>query len=867
MPFEGPISGTADTIPSSASGAREERDSIELARGASVGRYLVLGKLGAGGMGVVYSAFDPELDRRVALKALHSSSGDRARDTEGRSRLIREAKAMARLSHPHVVTVYDVLADGEKIFVAMELVEGQTLRAWLEAQKRSWREVVGVFVQAGRGLAAAHDASIVHRDFKLDNVFVGNDGRVRVGDFGLARSGTAPARGHRRTKKDDLGPLVSREGMLAGTPAYMAPDQLRGDPADARSDQFSFCAALYEGLYGDVPFSADSLEVLVETMEEDRVRPPPPNVGVPAWLRAIVERGLRSRPPERFESMHALLSALEADPRQSWKRRAVVGVAALLGISALGAAAYHRHEGDLACGALERRLDGVWGDAERAAVREAFVATGRPYALDTFERAVRALDAYATDWGRAEVGGCREQKGEASLPLRKERSQCLDDRLADLRAFTGVLRRAEGVTVDRAVQGARALPSIEACAGNDPLGGAVWPSDPVVRREAEALEDRMRLVGALRIAGRAGEAMPLARENVSEAERIGFRPLRADALLAAAEVGEDAGEIKEAETNFHAASVAAEGVGAARVAARAWLGAARRASDRGDYPVADERFDHAGAWVERAPNDDALRATLLHQRGRRLTDDGKYDEAREVEKKALALFEKAKSDEVLDALNGLGVAADLQGKYDEAKGYYQRVLEGYEHLLGPDHPKVANELNNLGLMAADQGKWDESVAALSRALAVRERASGPEHPEVAAALSNLAMVYDGMDRYADALPLAERAVAICEKNTPDGPNMGYALAALSSALIGLRRPADAIPPAERELAIRLKGGAEVYVADARCDLGMALVDSGRDVPRGRELLQKARAGYLSSGRTLRIKDVDARLADSEPRKK
>jgi hypothetical protein len=427
---------------------------------------LILEKIGSGGMGVVYAAYDPELDRRIALKALHTAS-DPERDTAGRSRLIREAKAMARLSHPNVVTVYDVLAEEEKIYVAMELVEGVSLRTWLEKQPRPWQEVVSAFVQAGRGLAAAHDASMVHRDFKLDNVFVGNDGRVRVGDFGLARTASA-TRTIRRAKKDDLGPLVSREGMLAGTPAYMAPDQLRGDPADARSDQFSFCVALYEGLYDVSPFEAATLETLAESMEGERLAPPPASSPVPSWLRGIVARGLRARPEDRFPSMHELLAALETDPRRARVRRAwVVGAVALV-LAGGGVVTQNRRAEMAVCRAAQRRVDAVWGDAQRHAVREAFVATSRPYAGDTFERASRVLDAYTLALGQRAVSVCEDREPSARQALQAERVACLDGRLDELRAFVAVLARPDGETVDRAVQGARTLPSLETSATTPP---------------------------------------------------------------------------------------------------------------------------------------------------------------------------------------------------------------------------------------------------------------------------------------------------------------------------------------------------------------------------------------------------------------
>jgi serine/threonine protein kinase/tetratricopeptide (TPR) repeat protein len=282
------------------------REPIELARGQVVGRYVVSDVLGAGGMGTVYAAHDPELDRTIALKLLHHQSGQ--------ARLLREAKALARLSHPNVVTAHDVGTFDGRVFLAMEFVDGLTLRQWLQQRRRTWREIVNVFLHAARGLAAAHASSVVHRDFKPDNVLIGKDARVRVLDFGLA--GQAGA-----WRPDDAieppptptatdAPLT-RTGTVMGTPAYMAPEQHLALATDARTDQFSFCVALWEALYGKRPFQASTLAQLSREMKADP--PVVPNVSdVPAWLPRILLRGLSFDPDARFPSMDALGSEIEA---------------------------------------------------------------------------------------------------------------------------------------------------------------------------------------------------------------------------------------------------------------------------------------------------------------------------------------------------------------------------------------------------------------------------------------------------------------------------------------------------------------------------------------------------------------------------
>jgi len=319
------------TVDSPADGHRPSPTEL-LAVGTQVGRYVVTGMIGAGGMGVVYAADDPELDRKVAIKLLRRD----LRAAYGEARLQREAQAMARISHHNVIAVHDVGAHDDQIFVAMDLVDGQSLRAWLRARPRSVGEVVSSFAAAGRGLAAAHAAGLVHRDFKPDNVLVGDDGRVRVTDFGLARVEDArPDPGD--DGRDDaiaIDQPLTVSGAVIGTPAYMAPEQLAGGHVDARSDQFSFCVALYEALYGERPFAGANLAELEAEVAAGRVRPPPARTRarVPSSLRAILLRGLSVRPGDRFSTMDDLVAALGRDrtrvPRTvAWAALALAAIA------------------------------------------------------------------------------------------------------------------------------------------------------------------------------------------------------------------------------------------------------------------------------------------------------------------------------------------------------------------------------------------------------------------------------------------------------------------------------------------------------------------------------------------------------------
>jgi serine/threonine protein kinase len=300
-----------------ASVLRTSEDSV-LARGTRVGRYVVDVLVGRGAMGAVYAAKDPDLKRKVAVKLLRAEGLSGPARLQMRARLLREAQAMARLSHPEVITVYDVGSFGDHLFIAMEFVDGGTLRQWRSAQHRSCAEILAVYERAGSGLAAAHEAGLIHRDFKPDNVLVGGDGRVRVLDFGLARS---IARGDsveetlpvEATDERGTSVLLTRAGTLLGTPAYMAPEQLRGNAADARSDIFGFCVSLYEALYGNRPFAGSTVRELLTAVESGVVRATPKAPRVPAWVRTLLLRGLRAAPETRLSSMRELLVALRAN--------------------------------------------------------------------------------------------------------------------------------------------------------------------------------------------------------------------------------------------------------------------------------------------------------------------------------------------------------------------------------------------------------------------------------------------------------------------------------------------------------------------------------------------------------------------------
>jgi hypothetical protein len=328
-------------------------EDAEISYGSRIGRFVVVGELGSGGMGVVYSAHDRELDRKVALKVLRAA----AATEEERMRMLREGQAMARVTHPNVITVYEVGVEGTIVFLAQELLDGGTLGKWLE-KRHTEQEILDKFVAAGRGLAAAHAAGLVHRDFKPDNVLLGQDGRVRVSDFGLARAlgavadplaATTRANGPRRDAELSRSPMspLTATGAVMGTPMFMAPEQHNGERADERSDQFSFCVALYHALYGDWPYGGKTAVALADNVIHGRLQPPPKSRSVPGRLRKLLLRGLATDPAARYPSMDALLAELAYVPARKLRRAAIAGaLVAVVGGALIGGYALRSREAE-----------------------------------------------------------------------------------------------------------------------------------------------------------------------------------------------------------------------------------------------------------------------------------------------------------------------------------------------------------------------------------------------------------------------------------------------------------------------------------------------------------------------------------------
>jgi tetratricopeptide (TPR) repeat protein/tRNA A-37 threonylcarbamoyl transferase component Bud32 len=748
----------------------------EVSRGALIGRYVVLSTLGAGGMGVVLAAYDPELDRRVAIKLLKTQS-----QSSARTRLQREAQALAKLHHGNVVGVHDVGVHDGQLFVAMEFVAGKTLGAWMSEvqQPRPWKEVLSVFAEAGRGLVAAHEAGLVHRDFKPDNVMLGDDGRVRVMDFGLARAESDEGDGdgevtdvklslEHTAGKQLLSQQLTQTGSLLGTPAYMSPEQFEGMAADARSDQFGFCVSLYQALYGMRPFAGTTLPTLLRAVTQGQVEPAPKEVAVPTWLRAIVVRGLAPKPQERWPSMRALLEALAEDPaarRRKWF--AVVGVVGLLGAATWGASWAVRADAQT-CAGLEERLVGVWDEARRAEVKAAIEGTKLSYAAGTWERVEQRLDEYTQEWVAARVQACEAtHNGEQSDELLDLRMACLDDRLQHVRATVEVLARADESIVKKAVEAVASLPTLDRCADVDALTASIPPpEDAETAKRVVELDEQLVKAEALQNTGKYSDGLVLADRVVAEGASLGYEPLLARAWLRQGALQKNMGNYELAEATLERAYESALGQ-------QMVIEAAEVARELMDL-MGNILVRHADGWcwekdakaLARAVDTDDALANYLTALGILLNSEGKYDEARDHYERAFAIREKALRPEhpqIATSLYNLGNVAWSQGKYEEARAYYERALAAREKALGPEHPKVASVLNGLGALAVSEGKYEEARRYFERTLAIQEKALGPEHRDVASTLNNLGAVALREGKFEETRSHFVRSLAITEK--------------------------------------------------------------------------------------------------------
>ncbi len=741
-----------------------------LTPGTAVGGFRINGVLGAGSMGVVYEAFDLTLERRVALK-LHARASRNVRD----SRMWREAKAMARLTHPNVLAVYEVGEYEGQVFIAMELVQGGTLGDWLgpgpAPATRSWQEILDVFIQAAEGLAAAHAVNLVHRDFKPDNVLVDRQGRVRVADFGLAlgtgdESRPGPSVPDDRPRPPSVDARVTETGMTVGTPAYMAPEQHTRAAVDHHSDQFSYCVALFEALYGVRPYDADTVETMADPGAPVRVRDPVSDRTVPAWLRAAVLRGLAAAPKDRYPSMPHLLAALRDDPSRRRRRVSLAaGVVAALGVTAWITRAASVVQAP--CQDMGAPMAAVWNPQIASQTEQALRSTGSVLAQDAADRVRPKLDAYSDRWGELRTEACyaTRGRGEQSEAMLDRRMLCLQRRRQQFEAIVAVLSAPDITAVEHAVQTVDVLDPLEACGDLEALQAQFPPPDREAASQAvHEVQLRLATVAAKTAAGRAIEVRDEANATVQRAIELGHPPLLASAHFARFQVEDSMGERDTALADVVAAHRFATQVGDARMAWRTALAIARSV---GNTP---QGTDDGLRWMEIAEGWSHRFAVTMEDRGHAarvhadvLQYGDRLEDALVELRRSLAMAQNESANQTRQlASSHTGIAVVLQrlARLDEARKHALQGLELAEELHGINHPRVGTALSTLAQIERRRGDTAAALRAIDRSLTIRRQTTGPTSLGYAAALRQRAGALKSQGKIDEAIADYELSLAL-----------------------------------------------------------------------------------------------------------
>jgi tetratricopeptide (TPR) repeat protein len=814
-----------------------------LQAGAQVGRYRISEVIGAGAMGFVLAAHDPELGRTVALKLLRVSG---AAAEALRPRLLREAQALAKVSHPNVVAVHDVGSFGEHLFVALELVDGGTLTDWL-CEPRSVREIVSAFRQAGEGLAAAHAAGLVHRDFKPDNVLVGKDGRVRVTDFGLALHVVDAGPTIAPIAVAGIVPRLTQTGMLVGTPGYIAPEQLEGHAADVRSDQFAFCIALFEALHGYRPFAGEDWPELRAALLAGRIERRAGGRRVPRWLEKIVVRGLRREPAERWPTMRPLLDALDRGSPITAPRVAL-GAGALAALGVLGVLGM-RHHRETQCEAAGDAWASVWPDASAAALRARLGSTEVAATVD------RAFRTYGAVWMEMTRASCKatEVAGTQSREVFVAREQCLQERRDYALALAHALLEGPPPKVDGALEVASSIPSVAECANPAPL--SISPANDARRRDLQSRMAKATIDGYLTAKTDPQPFQALA----DEAHALGLPALESHALLLRARYDADE-HTEEAALQQSALSAFAAHDDAAL--ADAWARLAFHAGfHAGRYDDSRQWAAYAQAALDRLGGDPAREAELLLSRGFALIFEGRAEEAEAAMVRARELFVAVHGEDywrIVVADYGAGGAELAMGRLDDALRLYRRSRELARRVGGETSQAYISATDNEANALALMGRNDEALALFDALDRSSDRTSWREE--------QIAWTLRAKGDFAGALAHDETATKMTEAEKQAGPRAAYAPLGVGLDLLGLGRAREALPLLESALALRATGSPPDELAQAQFAVARALRDSGGDAKRAVELaasaqalLQPLAAKYESIFRT-QLREIEAWVA-------
>jgi eukaryotic-like serine/threonine-protein kinase len=756
----------------------------------TIGRFALEGELGSGGQGAVFVARDPELDRKVALKRLHSPDAQKAR------RLLEEAKVLARFKHDNVVQVYEVGTDTvEGAYMVMELVDGTPLRKWLEEGSRSWLEVVDALVGVAKGVAALHDKGVVHRDIKPDNVVMDASGRVKLVDLGIA------------LVEPTAGATTLPEGMeptpleIAGTYAYMAPEQLRGE-ADARSDQYAFCVMMHEALFGAMPRRRGKHKVQRPGRHGEGGEQPAARGRIPAALDRVLERGLQHEPSDRFESMSELAARLEAIVR--WRRWGRPAVAAAVGLVAtLSIAAYVLvPPAEAPCGRAQTGAE-IWSDDQRQAVQGAFVASEALAAGAAFTTVDVMLTSYAADLDGAHEQACTALvEGQQAPAAAHARLACLARSQGIMAEVVEQLATASADEVANAAERLGRLPVLAECAS--PSGATeVCDADASVPGHEEALEQiglKLQAAEARIMLGRYDQGLQLAKAALDLAEPEALAGVRARAWLMHGRLAYEGQQLDVAIASLEAALSLAERQACDGVAAEALtlMAKVRALQTTGDADEALRWSQQALDKLDRRGDDGLRRADALNSRGlvlhRRLA---RFEEADALYREAAALREKYLPEAALalaDTLLNRGSVLASLDRIDEAISLLEHALALRTETLGADHPGLFKIHVNLGNRRLAKGDLVGAEAAFVQAIDLASAGLGPQHRKVGELHLLLVAVLDRQRRFDEALAHGQQALDIyAVALAPDDLEWITAWGAMGQVYNDANHPEKALP--------------------------------------------------------------------------
>jgi tetratricopeptide (TPR) repeat protein len=756
-----------------------------------LGRYELRERIGQGGMGVVYRAYDPALRRTVALKLV---TGSRGRRTV--RRIVREAQSQARLTHPNVVEIYDVGASGTDVYITMELVDGGSLLDWLAAGPRPWREVLDVFLATGRGLVAAHEADLVHRDFKPANVLLTASGRPKIADFGLAirSNDTTSVRASLDPGRLALsGPRLTETRGVMGTPLYMAPEQHRGEKVDAKADQFAFCVSLFEALLHAAPYPGATMEDLAR-QKHAGCEVPADRHGVPRGVVLAIVRGLDPQPSDRWPSMTALLGALEREARprrRVWTAGGAIAVVALSGF-ALG----ERYRGDACATDL---LGASWVE-HRARIDAAYEASALPHARQSWATVRSTLDAWVESWSAAHDEVCRtDEPPEPGDP----RLRCLRQRQRRFEALALVLARPG--------TGASEEPGL-VMAGLEPPAACLEPHEDAERSD----DPRWAEIDA----------------QVAEAEALVQTPWFEDARAVAS-----------------AALDAAHSAGFDDLEGRAalQLGMTYLADDdprtarpyfEQAYFLADAGRDHSTAAVAASK---VVFALAIGQ--------GSDGDAVRWSEHAMAHLELLGEDGPVGVVElSIGLMLHRRGRYTEAAEHELRAADAFTASNDADHPLVAGALSNAGNAYVYAGEIERGLDILDRAAGIYERAYGRDSPQRASAVVNYGLGLYRAGRYTDALARFDEVLAITSGSPGEERRLtGQTLVNRALCLTGLGEHDKALATLMEARALILEALGAEHSLMATIDMNIGLIHfSASRVDEGLEFYERALATQIAT---------------------